>query len=177
MPPLVEFVVYCPRALRLEEVTGCWQARGQCAALCWLLGSAVPTPITQRVGAVTQAAARLESRLALCAAAGQLSEVDCERARFGIPSMRIVEGSAWWAHGVWRTLSWLLGERPDPPFQLPVLAEDGSVCPGTEVYAVPRNPDAPWWRAMEAGREQRELAEASRWWRESHSVARGTGRG
>jgi hypothetical protein len=176
-PPLNEFAAYGGMAFQLEEITGCVQARGQCAALCWLMGSGDPAPITRGEGAVTREAARLESQLALCAAAGRPSEVDRHRARLGVPAMRIVEGSAWWAHGVWRTLSWMLGDRPDPPIQLPLLAEDGSVFPGTEVYAVPRNPESALWRRSQARREQLELAEAYQWWRDSHPVVSDTGLG
>jgi hypothetical protein len=73
---------------------------------------------------------------------------------------------------VWRTLSWAVGDRADPPIQLPVLAEDGSVCPGTQVYAIPRQPDAVWWRESEARRERRELAEAYQAWQASYPVTK-----
>ncbi len=177
VPPLNEFAAYGGMAFQLAEITGCVQARGQCAAVCWLLGSRRRAPITEGQGAVTRDAARLESRLALGMAAGRPSEADRYRARLGVPPLRIVEGSAWWAHGVWRVLSWVLGEREDPPIQLSLRAEDGSVIPGTEVYAVPRNPESALWLRSEARREQLELAEAYRWWRDSHPVARDTGRG
>jgi hypothetical protein len=176
VPPLSEVVSYCPMAFRLEEITGCVQARGQCAAVRWLMGTTDPAPITRVEGAVTRDAARLESWLALCAAAGRLSEVDRARSRVGVGPMRIVEGSRWWAHGVWQTLSWVLGEREDPPIEIPVLAEDGSILPGTQVYAVPRNPESALWRRSESRREQLELAEAYQWWRDSHPVARDTDR-
>jgi hypothetical protein len=177
VPPLSEVVTYCPMAFRLAEITGCVQARGQCAAVRWLMGTTDPAPITRTEGAVTRDAARLESRLALCVAAGRPSEADWARERVGVPPLRIVEGSRWWAHGVWRTLSWALGDREDPPVQLPVVAEDGSILSGTEVYAVPRNPESALWRRSEARREQLELAEAYQWWRDSHPVACDTGRG
>jgi hypothetical protein len=177
VPPVVEFAACGGMAFQLEEITGCVQARGQCAAVCWLTGSSARAPITDGRGVATRDAARLESWLALCMAAGRPSEADRARERFGVSPLRIVEGSRWWAHGVWRVLSWSLGERGDPPVQLPVLADDGSIFPGTEVYAVPRNPESALWRRSEAWREQLELAEAYRWWRDSHPVARDTGRG
>jgi hypothetical protein len=164
-------------AFQLEEITGCVQARGQCAAVRWLLGRRERAPITDGRGLVTPAAARLESRLALCMAAGRPSEADQARARLGVPPLRIVEGSRWWAHGVWRVLSWVVSEREDPPIQLPLLAEDGTIVPGTEVYAVPRNPESALWRRSEARREQLELAEAYRWWRDIHPVTSDTSRG
>ncbi len=175
VPPLSEIVTYCPMAFRLVEITGCVQARGQCAAVRWLMGTTDPAPITEGQSAVTRDAARLESRLALCMAAGRPAEADQARARLGVPPLLIVEGSRWWAHGVWRTLSWVLGERGDPPIELPVVAEDGSILPGTQVYAVPRNPESALWRRSEARREQLELDEAYRWWRDSYPVARDTG--
>jgi hypothetical protein len=175
--PLNEFVTYCPMAFRLAEITGCVQARGQCAAVRWLMGSGDLAPITEGQGVVTRDSARLESRLALCMAAGRVLEADRARARLGVPPLRMVEGSRWWAHGVWRTLSWALGDRENPPIQLPVLPEDGSIFPGTEVYAVPRNPESALWRRSEARREQLELAEAYQWWRDSHPVASDTGWG
>jgi hypothetical protein len=61
-------------------------------------------------------------------------------------------------------LSWVSGEHPDPPIQLPVRAADGSILAGTEVYTVTRNPESPSWRAAEERRERRELAEAVEWW-------------
>jgi hypothetical protein len=164
-------------AFQLVEITGCVQARGQCAAVRWLLGRRERAPITDGRGLVIPAAARLESRLALCMAAGRPSEADQARAALGVPPLRMVEGSRWWAHGVWRVLSWSLGEREDPPIELPVLAEDGTIVPGTEVYAVPRNPESALWRRSEARREQRELVEAYRWWRDSHPVTSDTSRG
>jgi hypothetical protein len=175
VPPLVEFTTYAPMAFRLEEITGCWQARGQCAALCWLIGRNT-APITDGDDPVTIEVARRESWLALGVAAGHPAAAQRERAWRGLSPFRIVPGSAWWAHGVWRTLSWVTGERPDPPIDLPVLAEDGSVCPGTQVYAIPRQPDAQWWQAFEARREQRELAEADQWWRNSHPMSDQAGR-
>ena len=177
VPSLTEFAAYGGMAFQLEAITGCVQARGQCAAVCWLTGSRDLAPITEGQGAVTRDAARLESRLALCMAAGRPSAADRVRARLGVPPLRIVEGSRWWAHGVWRTLSWVLGERKDPPIQLSIRAEDGSVIPGTEVYAMPRNPESALWRRSEARREQLELAEAYRWWRDSQPAASDTGRG
>jgi hypothetical protein len=141
------------------------------------MGSGDLAPITEGGGAATGNSARLESRLALCMAAGRVSEADRARERLGVSPLRIVEGSRWWAHGVWRTLSWALGEREDPPIQLPVLAEDGSIFPRTEVYAVPRNPESALWRRSEARREQLELAEAYQWWRGSYPVASDTGWG
>jgi hypothetical protein len=177
VPPLMEFAAYGPLALRLEEVTGCVQARGQCAALCWLIGRRDLAPITGKVGPVTRDAARAESLLALCVAVAAVAPVEVEVEvepvweLVGGAPRPLVEGDGWWAHGVWRTLSWSLGERSDPPIQLPVLAEDGSICPGTEVYAVPGNPDSPLWRGSEARREQWELAEAYRCWRGSSLAA------
>jgi len=170
-PPLVEFKTYGRMAFRLEEITGCWQAVGQCAAVCWLVGVNCTAPMTESRDPATVEAARRESWLALGVAAGYLAATDQARARLGLPPFRLVSGSRWWAHGVWRTLSWVVGDRADPPILLPVLAEDGSICPGTQVYAMPRQPDAAWWRASEAKREQRELAEACRAWRASRLLA------
>jgi hypothetical protein len=177
VPPVDDFAAYGSLAFRLSEITGCMQARGQCAAVVWLMGSGDPAPITRREGAVTRAAARLESRMGLCVAAGRPAEAQREQERLGIPPLRIAEGSRWWAHGVWQALSWVLGEREDPPIELPMVLEDGSIVPGTEVYAARRNPESALWRRSEARREQLELTEAYRWWRDSHPVARETGRG
>ena len=141
-PSVDDVAEYGQMAVRLEEVTGCVQARGQCAALCWLIGRD-PPPITRRESLVTRDAARWESWLALCLAVGRPFAVEQERARLGIPQRRTDGQVPWWAHGVWRTLSWVLGERCDPPVQLPVRAADGSIVPGTEVYTVPANPESP----------------------------------
>lgn len=164
VPPVDDVAEYGGMAVRLEKITECVQARGQCAALCWLIGRA-PAPITRRQGLVSRDAARWESWLALCLAAGRPGAVEEERARLGIPQRRTDGQVPWWAHGVWRTLSWVSGEHPDPPIQLPVWAADGSILPGTEVYTVTRNPESPSWRAAEERRERRELAEAVEWWR------------
>lgn len=177
VPSLVEFAAYGGMAFHLERITGCWQVRGQCAAVSWLIGLKSAAPMTESEERVTVGAVRRESRLALCVAAGRPAATQREREGRGVAPFRIVDGSAWWAHGVWRTLSWVIGERSDPPIELPVLAEDGSVSPGTQVYAVPRQPDAAWWREAEAERERRELAEAYRAWRDSHPVAEWFGRG
>jgi len=171
VPSLVEFKTYGRMAFRLEEITGCWQAVGQCAAVCWLVGLNCTTPMTDSRDPVTVEAAQREAWLALGVAAGYPAATDHARARLGLPPFRVVAGSRWWAHGVWRTLSWVVGDRADPPIALPVLAEDGSVCPGTQVYAMPRQPDAAWWRACEAKRERRELAEACQAWQANHLLA------
>jgi len=170
VPSLGEFAAYGGMAFQLEEITGCWQARGQCAAVCWLIGIN-PTPMTDSHGPVTMDVARRESWLALGVAAGCPAATNRARQRLGLFPFRLVAGSQWWAHGVWRTLSWVVGQCPDPPIALPVLAEDGSVCPGTQVYAIPRQPDAVWWRESEARRERRELAEACQAWRASYPMA------
>jgi hypothetical protein len=175
VPPLVKFKTYGRMAFRLEEITGCWQARGQCAAVCWLVGLNCTAPMTDSGDPVTVQAARRESWLALGVAAGYPAATDRARAWLGLPPFRIVAGSQWWAHGVWRTLSWAVGDRPDPPIVLPVLAEDGSMCPGTHVYAMPRQPDAAWWRGSEARRERRELAEASQAWRANYLLVEDLG--
>jgi hypothetical protein len=175
VPAVDDVAEYGQMAVRLEEITDCVQARGQCAGLCWLIGID-PAPITRRETPVTRDAARWESWLALCLAAGRPFAVEQERARLGIPQRRTDGQVPWWAHGVWRTLSWVLGERPDPPIQLPVRAVDGSVVPGTEVYTVTRNPESPLWWAAEERRERRELAEAVQWWRTMRSRTAQTGR-
>ncbi|MGH3846606.1 MAG: hypothetical protein ACRDS0_35090 [Pseudonocardiaceae bacterium] len=163
VPSVDDVAEYGGMAVRLEEITECVQARGQCAALCWLIGRD-PAPITRRQGLVSRDAARWESWLALCLAAGRPGAVEEERARLGIPQRRTDGQVPWWAHGVWRALSWVSGEHPDPPIQLPVRAADGSILAGTEVYTVTRNPESPSWRAAEQRRERRELAEAVEWW-------------
>ena len=175
VPPLNEVAEYGQTAFRLEEITRCVQARGQCAALCWLIGRD-PAPITRRQDPVTRETAQSESWFALCLAAGRPFAVEQKWQRLGIAARRTGGSVPWWAHGVWRTLSWLLGEHDDPPIPLPVRAEDGTIMPGTEVYAVPGNPESPLWRAAEARRERRELAEAFAWWRGSHPVASDSGR-
>lgn len=167
MPPEDEVAAYGGMAFQLLEITGCVQARGQCDALCWLIRNE-PAPITHCEVPATRFAARVESRLALCTAVAAVDPraVDQELKRLGVVPLRAVAvRDGWWAHGVWRTLSWVLGERPDPPLQLPLRMADGSIMPGTEVYAVTRNPESPLWRAAEEGRQRRELAEAVSWWR------------
>ncbi|MGH3866234.1 MAG: hypothetical protein ACRDQ4_08905 [Pseudonocardiaceae bacterium] len=164
VPSVGEVAEYGGMAFRLAEITECVQARGQCAALCWLIGRD-PAPITRSEGLVTPGGAVWESWLALCLAAGRPVVVEEERARLGIPQRRTGGQVPWWAHGVWRTLGWLVGERSDPPIQLPVRAVDGSIVPGTEVFTVRRNPESALWRAAEEGRERRELAEAVEQWR------------
>ncbi|MCA1695286.1 MAG: hypothetical protein LC749_11435 [Actinobacteria bacterium] len=167
VPSVDDVAEYGGMAFRVEEITGCVQARGQCAALCWLIGRD-PSPMTGYEGPVTRQGAQGESWVALrvAVAAVHPGAVDQEwECRLGTPLRPVAAGDGWWAHGVWRTLSWVLGERSDPPIQLPLRMVDGSIVPGTEVYTVPRNPESPSWRAAEEGRERRELAEAVAWWR------------
>jgi hypothetical protein len=178
VPSVDDVAEYGQMAFRLEEITRCVQARGQCAALCWLIGND-PSPMTAYEGPVTRQWARSESWVALCIAVAAVHPVAVEEEwerRLGAPLRPVAAGDGWWAHGVWRTLSWALGERSDPPIQLPVRAVDGSIVPGTEVYTVPRNPESPLWWAAEEGRERRELAEAFQWWQTMRPGAVETGR-
>jgi hypothetical protein len=174
VPPVERLSDYGQIALRLVEITGCVQARGQCAALRWVFGMD-PAPVTGRQGRVTREAARAESWLAVCMAAGRPFAVVREWERLGIEPGPIGPEDAWWAHGVWRTLSWLLGERDDPPCRLPARAADGAVVPGGEVWTARPDPSSAVWRAAEAERERRELAEASEYWRASHQLAQDRG--
>lgn len=140
---------------------------GQYCALRWVVGVA-PAPLTRRRDVAVWKVMRAESWVALCRAAyddGEPSDREWERLEVAPRPVRVrgddVDDIA---HGVWRTLGWLLGVLPDPPTALPQRAADGTVVTGTGVLAVRRDPESAAWREADARRRARQRVEARRHW-------------
>lgn len=158
-------VADCHRiVVQLAEVTGSHEALGQVAALGWVVGLR-PAPLTQREDRVTRDLVRAEHWLALCAAAGQAEPNGLDWRRFGVEPRPIVAGNAEFAYGAWSILAWLLGERFEPPVELPRRAADGSVPPGEQLYVARPRPDSPVWQDAQRRRRERQRAEAFTAWR------------
>lgn len=168
-------------SVALAEATGSEEAKGEVSAIGWVvLDWNTPGLDSERLP-VTQASARAVSYLVLCQAADkrapswvleQLGIVQLPR-----PAGSAVdhEAAAEWAYGAWRTLSWLLRARPDPPFELPRRLVDGSIVPGDQLYTVRPNRESPVWQASEARRREKHREEALRWWRRYPELADAAG--
>ncbi|MGH3828027.1 MAG: hypothetical protein ACRDQX_12790, partial [Pseudonocardiaceae bacterium] len=88
---------YGGMAFRLAEVTECVQARGQCAALCWLIGRD-PSPVTGDKAVASRHVAEYESWLAVRVAVAAVDPggVAGEWAgRVAAPLRPLVAGDGW----------------------------------------------------------------------------------
>ena len=154
----------------LADVTGSHEALGQIAGLGWVVGLR-PAPLTQREERVSRELVRAEHWLALCAAAEQAEPSESEWQRFGIEPRPMVAGNGEFAYGAWSVLGWLLGERLDPPVELPRRAADGSVPPGERLYVSRPRPDSPVWQDAQWRRRERHRDEALVAWRRARAAA------
>jgi hypothetical protein len=139
-------------------------AQGQLAALGWIV-SGERAPITHRTDPATWELARAESWVALCIAAGgeQLPTAE-EWARLAVEprASRVADDD--FAHGVWRTLAWLLSVRPDPPTELPDRDANGNVVPDREPrFGLRRDESSPLWQQVDGAWRARNRSEARRW--------------
>jgi hypothetical protein len=164
-------------SVALAEATGSEEAKGEVSAIGWVV-SDWNTPGLHGVRLpVTQESARAVSYLELCQAADKrapswvLEQLGIVEQPRRVGSATDHEAAAEWAYGAWRTLSWLLGARPDPPFELPRRLVDGSIVPSDQLYTVRPNPESPVWQAAEARRREKHRDEALRWWRRYPELA------
>lgn len=163
-------VADCHRiVVRLADVTGSHEALGQVAALGWVV-SLRPAPLTQREERVTRELVGAEHRLALYAAAEQAEPSESEWQRFGVEPRPMAAGNAEFAYGAWSVLGWLLGDRLDPPVELPRRAADGTVPPGERLYVTRPRPDSPVWQDTQRRRRERHRDEALTAWRQAREA-------
>jgi hypothetical protein len=151
---------------RLVEFADAWESVhgfGQLAAVGWVTGQRV-APMTQRAEAVSWALARAESWCALSCAAGMPDPTARDWAGLGVAPRPVRAGDADFAHGAWRALAWMLGVRPDPPALPADLAAPGAGPPGS--------PSADW-RSTSRHEQERNMAEARRWWHHIRSTLDG----
>jgi len=168
-------VADCHRmVVQIAEVTGSHEALGQVAAISWVVGLR-PAPVTQREEPVTRELVRAEHWVALCDAANQAEPNEADWRQLGVEPRAIVAGNGEFAYGAWTVLGWLLGERLDPPVELPRRAADGSVPPGEELYTARPRPDSPLWQEAQRRRRERHRAEAFVAWRRVRDRVGGVG--
>ncbi len=137
-------------------------AQGQCAALGWVVAGH-PAPMTGHAEPASWVLARAESWVALCVAADQEPPAADEWAQLGVSPRPCVASDDDFAHGVWRTLAWLLGVHPDPPTELPERDADGQLVPQGPRYGLRRDESSPLWRRVDQRWRARNQAEAQRW--------------
>ena len=118
-----EFELIHHLAHSLATRVGSVHGQGQLAAIGWVAGLR-PAPMTQRDERATWKVARAESWVALSVAARSVEPATDDWPRLGVKPRAWVAGDEDFAHGVWRTLAWLLGVRPDPPIELPARDAD-----------------------------------------------------
>lgn len=124
---------------QVAEVTGAHDTLGQILALEWVCGLR-DAPLTDRAEQpVTRAMARAESWVALCDAAGQSDPTDGDWRQMGAAPLPAVISNAAFSYGAWRMLTWLLGERAEPPEELPQRDEDGTLPPWEQRYVARPN--------------------------------------
>jgi len=149
---------------QVAEVTKAHDTLGQILALEWVCGLR-DAPLTDRAEQpVTRAMARAESWVALCDAAGQSDPTDGDWRQLGAAPLPAVISNAAFSYGAWRMLTWLLGERAEPPEELPQRDEDGTLPPWEQRYVARPNPDSPTWQAAQQQRRERQRAEAFAAW-------------
>jgi hypothetical protein len=175
--PTADEVGECLRVCRRRAELGTDQRElGVLAALVWLsLGEA--SPMTWRSGGVGWEAARAESWVALCAAAGKAGPTELDWRRLGVEPRAAVSGDREFAYGVWRALAWLLGVREDWPTYTAWHRAAGIARPRPHLDVPVQCRGSEVWRAADrASREQAE-ADALRYWRHVRERADATAEG
>jgi hypothetical protein len=152
---------------QLAEVVGSAEHRGQLAAVEWVTGCRPLAPVTHRDERLTRDAVRAEAIVALNVAAEAPTLLERDWPSFGLCTdvyfVPAVERDAEHAHGVWRTLAWIVGTRPDPPVELPERDAAGELVDGPR-YAVRPDLSSPIWRASEARRRNHAREDAQEHW-------------
>jgi hypothetical protein len=133
-------------------------------------GGSRRAPVTGRVDRVDRDLVRAESWVALCHAASRPEPTPLDWARLGVAAQPVLVTDLDVSYGVWRTLAWLLGVRPDPPVELPERDEDGRLVGGPR-YAVRPDLSSPIWRMCEARRWERQHADALHYWEHVRALA------
>jgi hypothetical protein len=149
-------------AHKMGHDAGWVNARGQATAVDWATGGR-RAPVTRRGDRASRALVRAESWVALCRAANDSEPTPADWDHLGVPYSRSREADRDFAHGAWRALAWLLGVRPDPPLDVPLRAEDGSVPPGSETYTMRARPGDPLWENVQHVYRERNTADAVLW--------------
>lgn len=138
--------------------------------MAWLLLGEV-APLTGRVADLSREAARAESWVALCVAAGQPGPTAEDWRRLGAEPMPALDTSREVAYGVWRTLAWLMGVREDWPVYTSWHRAAGMPKPYPHLDVPIDQRDSPGWRAANAAAWERDEADAVRHWRHVREMA------
>jgi len=152
---------------QLAEVVGSAQQRGQLAAVEWVTSCRPTAPVTARDERLTRDAVRAEALVALNVAAEAPRLLEGDWLSFGfdvdVYFVPATVRDSEFAYGVWRTLAWLVGTRPDPPVELPERDAAGKLVGGPRYMARP-DPSSPIWRASQAQRRNHLREDAQEHW-------------
>lgn len=146
---------------------------GVTATMAWLLIGEV-APVTGRVGDQSREAARAESWLALCIAAGQPGPTPEDWRRLGAEPLPARKDDREFAYGVWRTLAWLMGVREEWPVYTSWHRAASMPKPDPHLDVRTDQRDSPQWRAAHAAAWERDEADALRHWRHVREMADAT---
>lgn len=148
--------------------------KGTVDALHWLVIGEV-SPMTERSGAaVSREAARAESWVALCAAAGMPGPTDRDWQRLQVEPRAALPVDAQYAYGVWRALAWLLGVREDWPVHTGWHRAAGIPSERAHIAVPPSQRGTPAWREADRAYREQALADACRHWRHVRRLADAT---
>lgn len=157
----------------VERCFGDNRQRGVTATMAWLLIGEV-APVTWRVADSSREAARAESWLALCIAAGRPDPTPEDWRRLGAEPLPARKDDREFAYGVWRTLAWLMGVREDWPTYTSWHRSASMPKPYPHLDVPVRERDNPRWRAAHAAAWERDEADALRHWRHVRQLADST---
>lgn len=151
---------------QLAEVVGTAEHLGQLAAVEWVTKCRPLAPVTHRDEPRTRDNVRAEALVALHTAAEGPTTLHLWWPLVGLGDayyLPAVERDPEFAYGVWRTLAWITGTRPDPPVELPERDADGRLLDGPR-YATRPDPSSPVWQAAQSRRRHRARLEAQDQW-------------
>jgi len=175
-PPL-DAVAECYRVVcRFTGARGEQRERGVFAVFSWwVVGDTAP--LTHRSGiVVTREAARSESWVALCLAAGMPPPTARDWQRLSADPALARTTDREFAYGAWRALAWLLGVREDWPAH-GAWHRAAEIAPERPHLAVPRDlRNTPGWLAAQAASWEQAEADALAHWRHTRRLADATDR-
>jgi len=155
---------------RIAHGFGGQRELGVVSTMAWLLLGEV-APVTWRVCDTSREAARAESWLALCIAAGQSMPTPDDWHRLGAEPLPAQQTGREFAYGVWRTLAWLMGVREDWPVYTSWHRAAGMPRPDPHLDIPVDQRDSARWRAANAAAWERDEADAIRHWRHVRRLA------